>query len=199
MTGSHPPVVIEHDGAATIISIDRPHVRNAVDCTTTEALADAFRVFDGDEHATVAVLHGMGGTFCAGADLKSVAGGLPNRFAPDGDAPLGVTRMQPTKPVIAAIEGHAVVGGLEPAGWADLRVASADAVLGLFCRRWGVPLIDGGTVRLPRLIGTSRAMDPILTGRPVASVTADARAGAQRFTDDAGRHGEFTDRSIDHR
>lgn len=157
------------DGPVTTISINRPDVRNAVDRATAEALADAFRAFDADDAAAVAVLTGEGGTFCAGADLKAVASGDPNRVLPDGDGPMGPTRMILGKPVIAAISGHAVAGGLELALWADLRVADDDAVLGVFCRRWGVPLIDGGTVRLPRLIGTSRAMDLILTGRPVGA------------------------------
>ena len=131
---------------------------------TAAALADAFRAFDADDDASVAVLYGAGGTFCAGADLKA----MDNRIEDDGDGPMGPTRMRLSKPVIAAIEGYAVAGGLELAAWCDLRVAAEDAVLGVFCRRWGVPLIDGGTVRLPRLIGASRAMDLILTGRPVA-------------------------------
>lgn len=169
MGGSPSTVVISHDGPVTIITIDRPHVRNAIDRTTADALADAFRNFDEDDQASVAILHGNGGHFCAGADLHAIAAGEPNRFAPDGDAPLGVTRMRLTKPVIAAIDGHAVAGGLELAVWADLRVASADAILGVFCRRWGVPLIDGGTVRLPRLIGMSHALDLVLTGRPVTA------------------------------
>lgn len=152
-----------------VVEIDRPRRRNAVDAPTAQALADAFRAFDADPELAVAVLHGAGGTFCAGADLKAIAEGTPNRVAPDGDGPLGPTRMRLGKPVIAAIEGHAVAGGLELALWCDLRVAAADAVLGVFCRRWGVPLIDGGTVRLPRLIGASRAMDLVLTGRPVAA------------------------------
>lgn len=144
-------VVVERDGPAA------------------EALAAAFREFDADADAAVAVLHGVGPTFCAGADLKSVAAGTPPRVDPDGDAPLGVSRMRLSKPVIAAVAGHAVAGGLELALWADLRVADETAVFGVFCRRWGVPLIDGGTVRLPRLIGQSVAMDMILTGRPVAA------------------------------
>ncbi|TWS24111.1 crotonase/enoyl-CoA hydratase family protein [Tsukamurella sputi] len=167
-------VVVRREGPVTVIEIDRPDVRNAVDRATAEALADAFRAFDADAEAAVAVLHGRGGTFCAGADLKAVAAGTPNRVEPDGDAPMGVSRMRLSKPVIAAIEGHAVAGGLELAIWADLRVAAEDAVLGVFCRRWGVPLIDGGTVRLPRLIGESRAMDLILTGRPVDAAEAEA-------------------------
>lgn len=160
------------DGRVTTISIDRPEVRNAVDRTTAEALADAFRRFDADPDADVAVLHGEGGTFCAGADLKAVCTGDGNRVAIDGDGPMGISRMRLSKPVIAAIEGHAVAGGLELALWADFRVAGEGAVLGVFCRRWGVPLIDGGTIRLPRLIGESRAMDLILTGRPVEASEA---------------------------
>ncbi len=167
-------VVVSRRGPVTVVEIDRPGVRNAVDRATAGALADAFRAFDADPEAAVAVLHGRGGTFCAGADLKAVAAGDPNRVEPDGDGPMGVSRMRLSKPVIAAIEGHAVAGGLELAIWADLRVAATDAVLGVFCRRWGVPLIDGGTVRLPRLIGESRAMDLILTGRAVDAAEAEA-------------------------
>jgi enoyl-CoA hydratase len=154
------------------VIIDRPEVRNAVDEPTAAALADAFREFDKDETASVAVLCGAGGSFCAGADLKAVGGPSGNRTEPDGDGPMGPTRMRLGKPVIAAIAGHAVAGGLELALWCDLRVAEEDAVLGVFCRRWGVPLIDGGTVRLPRLIGLSRALDLILTGRPVGAAEA---------------------------
>ncbi|MGW6379336.1 crotonase/enoyl-CoA hydratase family protein [Rhodococcus sp. NPDC055112] len=160
-------VLVRRDGPVTTISINRPAVRNAVDRPTAEALAAAFRDFDADQDAAVAVLHGEGGTFCAGADLKAISSGAGNRVALDGDGPMGISRMRLSKPVIAAIAGHAVAGGLELALWADLRVAEEGAVLGVFCRRWGVPLIDGGTVRLPRLIGTSHAMDLILTGRPV--------------------------------
>ena len=155
------------DGPVTTVVIDRPEVRNAVDGPTAAALAEAFRAFDADHDARVAVLAGAGGTFCAGADLKAVGGPCGNRTEPDGDGPMGPTRMRLGKPVIAAIAGHAVAGGLELALWCDLRVAEQDAVLGVFCRRWGVPLIDGGTVRLPRLIGLSRALDLILTGRPM--------------------------------
>lgn len=155
-------------GRITVVTLDRPHRRNAVDRDTAQALADAFRAFDADDSAAVAVLTGVG-TFCAGADLKAVAAGTPNRLEPQGDGPMGPSRMVLSKPVVAAIEGHAVAGGLELALWCDLRVAAQDAVLGVFCRRWGVPLIDGGTVRLPRLIGLSRAMDLILTGRAVAA------------------------------
>ncbi|HWJ66882.1 MAG TPA: crotonase/enoyl-CoA hydratase family protein [Nocardioides sp.] len=165
-------VTVSKDGPVTSIGINRPDVRNAVDRATAQALADAFRAFDADPEASVAVLYGEGGTFCAGADLKAVAGGDVNRFEPDGDGPMGPTRMRLGKPVIAAIAGHAVAGGLELAIWADLRVVEEDAVLGVFCRRWGVPLIDGGTVRLPRLIGASHAMDLVLTGRPVGAEEA---------------------------
>jgi enoyl-CoA hydratase len=147
--------------------LSRPERRNAVDGPTAAALAQAFRAFDADPDAAVAVLAGDGGVFCAGADLKAIGTADSNRVQPAGDGPMGPTRMRLSKPVIAAIAGHAVAGGLELALWCDLRVAEEDAVLGVFCRRWGVPLIDGGTVRLPRLIGSSRAMDLILTGRPV--------------------------------
>jgi len=143
-------VRVERDGPVTVVTIDRPEVRNAVDRRTAQALADAFRAFDDDDTAAVAILTGAGGTFCAGADLKAVAAGDPNRVESDGDGPMGPTRLALSKPVIAAVEGHAVAGGLELAIWADLRVAARDAVFGVFCRRWGVPLVDGGTVRLPR-------------------------------------------------
>jgi enoyl-CoA hydratase len=165
-------VRVDHDGPVTTITIDRPEARNAVDRPTAQALADAFRAFEADEAASVAVLTGAGGHFCAGADLKAVGAGRGNRVEPDGDGPMGPSRMRLSKPVIAAIEGYAVAGGLELAVWADLRVAASDAVLGVFCRRWGVPLIDGGTVRLPRLIGQSRAMDLVLTGRAVPAPEA---------------------------
>jgi enoyl-CoA hydratase len=157
----------ERDGPVTTVVLSRPERRNAVDGPTAAALADAFRAFDADPEAAVAVLFGEGGVFCAGADLKAVGTPDSNRVAADGDGPMGPTRLRLSKPVIAAIAGHAVAGGLELALWCDLRVAEQDAVLGVFCRRWGVPLVDGGTVRLPRLIGASRAMDLILTGRPV--------------------------------
>jgi enoyl-CoA hydratase len=156
----------------TTVVLSRPEVRNAVDAATAAELVTAFREFEADQDAAVAVLHGDGGTFCSGADLKAVAAGRPNRVEPTGDGPMGPTRLRLTKPVIAAVAGHAVAGGLELALWCDLRVAEEDAVFGVFCRRWGVPLIDGGTVRLPRLIGTSRAMDMILTGRPVGAAEA---------------------------
>ena len=166
-------VRVERSGPVTTVVLDRPEVRNAVDRPTALALAEAFRAFDADPEQAVAVLYGAGGTFCAGADLKAVGGETGNRVEEDGDGPMGPTRMRLSKPVVAAIEGHAVAGGLELAAWCDLRVAAEDAVLGVFCRRWGVPLIDGGTVRLPRLIGTSRAMDLILTGRPVDAAEAE--------------------------
>ena len=142
-------VRVEREGPVTVVTIDRPEVRNAVDRRTARALADAFRAFDDDDTAAVGILTGADGTFCAGADLKAVAAGDPNRVEPDGDGPMGPTRLALSKPVIAAVEGHAVAGGLELAIWADLRVAARDAVFGVFCRRWGVPLVDGGTVRLP--------------------------------------------------
>jgi enoyl-CoA hydratase len=160
-------VRIERAGPVWTVLLSRPERRNAVDGPTADSLADAFRAFDQDEEAAVAVLHGEGGVFCAGADLQAVGAETGNRVGADGDGPMGPTRMRLGKPVIAAIDGYAVAGGLELALWCDLRVAAQDAVLGVFCRRWGVPLIDGGTVRLPRLIGMSRAMDLILTGRPV--------------------------------
>jgi enoyl-CoA hydratase len=170
----------EKSGPVTTVVLSRPEVRNAVDREHADALADAFRAFDADDGAAVAVLWGEGGTFCAGADLKAVAEGRPNRVEPDGDGPMGPTRLRLGKPVIAAVAGHAVAGGLELALWADLRVVEQDAVFGVFCRRWGVPLIDGGTVRLPRLIGASRAMDLILTGRPVDAAEAHAMGLANR-------------------
>jgi enoyl-CoA hydratase len=165
-------VTVSDDGAVRVVTIDRPQARNAVDGPTAAELAGAFRDFDADEALSAAVLTGAGGTFCAGADLKAIARGEGNRIEPDGDGPMGPTRLRLTKPVIAAIEGHAVAGGLELALWCDLRVAADDAVLGVFCRRWGVPLIDGGTVRLPRLIGQSHALDLILTGRGVSGEEA---------------------------
>ena len=167
-------ILIERDALVWTITINRPEVRNAVDGPTAAALAQAFREFDADAQACVAVLTGAGGEFCAGADLKAVAGGFDGRANPlntdmHADGPMGPTRLSLSKPVIAAVEGHAVAGGLELAVWCDLRVASATAIFGVYCRRFGVPLIDGGTVRLPRLIGESRALDLILTGRPVAA------------------------------
>ena len=166
----------EHDGPVTTVIIDRPAARNAVDGATALALAEAFRAFEADDAALAAVLYGEGGTFSAGADLKA----MDNRVEADGDGPMGPTRMRLTKPVVAAVEGYAVAGGLELALWCDLRVAAEDAVFGVFCRRWGVPLIDGGTVRLPRLVGQSRAMDLILTGRPVDASEAERIGLANR-------------------
>src|SRR3954451_18565776 len=181
------PVRIEHRNRVTVVTIDRPDVRNAVDGETAEELADAFRRFDGDEHHDVAVLTGAGGTFCAGADLKAMASGQrPNRVRADGDGPMGPTRLLLSKPVIAAVEGHAVAGGLELAVWCDLRVAARDAVFGVFCRRWGVPLVDGGTVRLPRLIGHSHALDLILTGRGVSGEEAQRMGLVNRLTEPGG-------------
>jgi enoyl-CoA hydratase len=165
-------VRVERDGPVTTVLLSRPDRRNAVDGATAAALADAFREFDAEPEACVAVLHGEGGVFCAGADLQAAGTPAGNRVAPDGDGPMGPTRMRPGKPVIAAVAGYAVAGGLELALWCDLRVAEASAVFGVFCRRWGVPLIDGGTVRLPRLIGASRAMDMVLTGRGVDAAEA---------------------------
>src|SRR5689334_22623519 len=167
-------VLIERSGPVMTVLMNRPEVRNAVDGHTAVALAHAFRVFESDDEALVAVLAGVGPALCAGADLKAIGTERGNRPAPDGDGPMGPTRMTLTKPVIAAVAGHAVAGGLELALWCDLRVGEEDAVFGVFCRRWGVPLIDGGTVRLPRLIGESRAMDLILTGRPVPAAEAHA-------------------------
>ncbi|MEI7547236.1 MAG: crotonase/enoyl-CoA hydratase family protein [Actinomycetota bacterium] len=163
-------VHVTNDAAVRIITIDRPEVRNAVDGLTASALAEAFRAFDVDPTAHVAVLTGAGGMFCAGADLKAIIDGRGTRVERDitQDAPMGPTRMLLDKPVIAAVEGFAVAGGLELAIWCDLRVAATDAVFGVFCRRWGVPLVDGGTVRLPRLIGHSHALDLTLTGRGVS-------------------------------
>jgi len=165
-------VRVERNGPVTTVVLNRPTRRNAVDGPTARALADAFREFDEDDSAEVAVLWGEGGTFCSGADLKSVGTPDGNRVEPDGDGPMGPTRMRLGKPVIAAVEGYAVAGGLELALWADLRVVADDAVLGVFCRRWGVPLIDGGTVRLPRLVGEGVALDLVLTGRPVGAEEA---------------------------
>jgi enoyl-CoA hydratase len=170
----------EREGLVLTVTIDRPDQRNAVDAATAEALRDAFDAFEGDEEAAVAVLTGAGSTFCAGYDLKSFAGEGVD-YDPDGEGPMGPTRCLPSKPVIAAVEGHAVAGGLELALWCDLRVASETALFGVFCRRWGVPLIDGGTVRLPRLIGEGRALDMILTGRPVDAAEALAFGLADRL------------------
>jgi enoyl-CoA hydratase len=180
---SSPAVTSERSGPVSTITLHRPEVRNAVDGPTAAALAAAFRAFDADPEASVAILHGAGGTFCAGADLKAMATDRANRVNRDGDGPMGPTRMRLSKPAIAAIEGHAVAGGLELALWCDLRVMAADATLGVFCRRWGVPLIDGGTVRLGRLIGLSQAMDLILTGRPVDAEEARRIGLANRVSE----------------
>ncbi len=186
MNGSTPTVRTEVDGPVLIVTIDRPEVRNAVDRPTAEALADAFRAFDADDGLAVAVLTGAGGTFCAGADLGAVTRpeeGRANRLDAEGDGPMGPTRMVLGKPVIAAVEGFAVAGGLELALWCDLRVAASDATFGVLCRRWGIPLIDGGTVRLPRLIGESHALDMILTGRGVSGAEALAMGLANRVVE----------------
>jgi enoyl-CoA hydratase len=178
-----PDVITETRGRTTLITINRPQARNAVDGPTAALLATAFRQFDADDSQDVAVLTGSEGTFCAGADLKAVATGRGNRVKLEGDGPMGPTRMRLSKPVIAAIEGHAVAGGLELACWCDLRVAAQNAVFGVFCRRWGVPLIDGGTIRLPRLIGHSHAMDLILTGRGVSGEEARMMGLANRLVE----------------
>jgi enoyl-CoA hydratase len=181
------PVTVERNGPVTTVVLDRPEVRNAVDGPTAAALCEAFMDFDADPDASVAVLFGAGGTFCAGADLKAMGTPDSNRTQPDGAGPMGPTRLRLSKPVIAAICGHAVAGGLELALWCDLRVAQEDAVLGVFCRRWGVPLIDGGTVLLPRLIGLSRALDMILTGRPVGAAEALQIGLVHRVVPDGAR------------
>ncbi len=183
-------VTVERSGPVTTVILSRPEVRNAVDGPTADALAAAFADFERDDNAAVAVLYGAGGVFCAGADLKAIAAGRGNRIEEPhtgedthhlaANAPMGPTRMLLTKPVIAAVEGPAVAGGLELALWCDLRVADETAVFGVYCRRWGVPLIDGGTVRLPRLIGQSRALDMILTGRGVGAMEAFAMGLANR-------------------
>jgi enoyl-CoA hydratase len=176
-------VNFETEGSLAIVTLNRPDVRNAIDRLTAETLAEAFRRFDREDGLTVAILTGAGGCFCAGADLKAVSTGTGNRLAPEGDGPLGCTRMLLGKPVIAAVEGYAVAGGLELALWCDLRVAACDAVFGVFCRRWGVPLVDGGTIRLPRLIGMSHAMDMILTGRGISGDEAFRMGLANRVVE----------------
>ncbi|MCU0695754.1 MAG: crotonase/enoyl-CoA hydratase family protein [Myxococcaceae bacterium] len=173
-------VRVEKQGPVTTVILQRPEARNAVDGPTAVALHDAFVAFEADASASVAVLFGDGGTFCAGADLKALGSERQNRVEAAGPGPMGPSRLQLSKPVIAAVAGHAVAGGLELACWCDLRVVEEDAVFGVFCRRWGVPLIDGGTVRLPRLIGQSRAMDLILTGRAVGAAEALAIGLANR-------------------
>jgi enoyl-CoA hydratase len=198
-------VKIEREGAVVTVIINRPEVRNAVDNETAEGLAEAFKLFESDDTAKVAVLWGAGGSFCAGADLKSVASGERlSRYKLDGDGPMGPSRLKLTKPVIAAVSGYAVAGGLELAIWCDLRVVEVDATFGVYCRRWGVPLIDGGTVRLPRLIGQSRALDMILTGRAVGADEAlsfglanrvvpkgEARAEAEKLAAEIARFPEL--------
>lgn len=174
---------VEDDGPVRIVTIDRPETRNAIDGPTADALARAWREFDADDSVAVGVFTGAGGTFCSGADLKAVSAGRGNRVNPDGDGPLGCTRLLLGKPVIAAVEGYAVAGGLELALWADLRVAARDAVFGVFCRRWGVPLVDGGTIRLPRLVGQSHALDMILTGRGVSGDEALSMGLANRLSE----------------
>ncbi len=160
------------EDSVAVVTLNRPERRNAVDATTASDLAAAFRHFDADSGASVAVLTGAGGTFCAGADLKALSEGEPRPVLPEGDGPMGPTRLRLSKPVIAAVEGYAVAGGLELALWCDLRVAASTAVFGVFCRRFGVPLVDLGTIRLPRLVGLSRAMDLVLTGRSVSAEEA---------------------------
>lgn len=166
-----------------IVTINRPQVRNCVDHTTAQELASAFRRFDADDSLIIAILTGADGCFCAGADLKAVATERGNRVTADGDGPLGCTRMLLSKPTVAAVEGYAVAGGLELALWCDMRVAARDAVFGVFCRRFGVPLVDGGTIRLPRLIGMSNAMDMILTGRGVSGDEALRMGLANRIVE----------------
>jgi enoyl-CoA hydratase len=176
-------VLTEDHGPVRIVTIDRPECRNAVDRPTAAALLEAFEDFEADHELRVAILTGSNGAFCAGADLKAVSTGSGNRIVVDGSGPMGPTRLDLSKPVIAAIEGHAVAGGLELAVWCDLRIAASDAVLGVYCRRWGVPLVDGGTIRLPRLIGASRASDMILTGRGVKAEEALAIGLVNRIAD----------------
>ena len=168
MTLTYRNISYRADGPVAIVTIERPEVKNCVDGDTAAELADAFRQFDNDSAMSVAILRGSDNAFCAGADLKAIGSTRGNRVETDGDGPMGPTRMLLSKPVIAAVEGHAVAGGLELALWCDLRIAAEDAVFAVYCRRWGVPLVDGGTVRLTRLIGQSHALDLILTGRPVA-------------------------------
>lgn len=178
-------VLTERSGSVCTVIINRPEVRNAVDWETADLLTDAFRAFDSDDSLKVAVLWGAGGNFCAGADLKSISKGQMNRMDPDmsKDGPMGPTRMRLSKPVIAAVSGYAVAGGLELSCWCDLRVVERDAVFGVFCRRFGVPLVDGGTQRLPRMIGMSRAMDMILTGRAVKAEEAFSMGLANRLVE----------------
>ncbi|HZS10286.1 MAG TPA: crotonase/enoyl-CoA hydratase family protein [Blastocatellia bacterium] len=176
-------VSFEVEDAIAVVTINRPEVRNAVDTATATALADAFRRFDADDSLSVAVLTGSGGTFCAGADLKAIAEGDRRTLSEEGDGPMGPTRLLLSKPVVAAVEGHAVAGGLELALWCDLRVAASDAVFGVYCRRFGVPLVDLGTIRLPRMIGHSQALDLILTGRGVSGEEALRMGLANRIVE----------------
>lgn len=182
-------ITVEHDDDVTIVTMNRPERHNAVDGAMAAELAEAFRAFDASE-SKVAVLAGKGPSFCAGANLKAVGTAAANRMETTGDGPMGVTRMELRKPVIAAIHGHAVAGGLELAIWCDLRVAEESATFGVFCRRWGVPLVDGGTIRLPRLIGHSRAMDMILTGRAVDAQEALGFGLANRVVPDGAARTE---------
>ena len=177
-------VRVEKQGMVTTVILSRPQVRNAVDGATAAALAEAFRDFDADSEACAAVLWGEGGTFCAGADLKAVSTGGGNAVREAGDGPMGPTRMALSKPVIAAVAGHAVAGGLELSLWCDLRVAERGAIFGVYCRRWGVPLVDGGTIRLPRIVGLGRALDMILTGRAVGAEEALRMGLADRVVED---------------
>lgn len=177
-------VRVEREGPVVTVVLSRPEARNAVDAETAGELARVFRELDRDDDVQVMVLWGEGGHFCAGADLKALAAGQGNRIDPDGDGPMGPTRRVMSKPVIAAVSGYAVAGGLELALWCDLRVVERSAVFGVFCRRFGVPLVDGGTVRLPRLVGLGRALDMILTGRPVEAEEALAIGLANRLVDD---------------
>jgi enoyl-CoA hydratase len=181
--GAYESIRVETRDRVTTVIMNRPERRNAVDGPMAAELATAFRAFDTDPDADAAVLWGAGGNFCAGADLKAVGSERSNTVATTGDGPMGPTRLQLSKPVIAAVDGYAVAGGLELAAWCDLRIAAGDAVFGVFCRRWGVPLIDGGTVRLPRLIGMSRALDMILTGRAVPAQEALAFGLANRLVE----------------
>jgi Enoyl-CoA hydratase/carnithine racemase len=176
-------VRVERDGPVTTLRLNRPERRNAIDPATAATLADAVRAFEADDDAAVAVLTGAGGHFCAGADLKAIAEGDVHTVDPDADGPLGPTRLQLSKPVIAAIEGYAVAGGLELACWCDLRVVAADAVFGVFNRRYGIPLVDGGTQRLPQIVGLGRALDLILTGRPVDAAAAKRMGLATRVVE----------------
>jgi enoyl-CoA hydratase len=186
-------VTVESDGPVRIVTIDRPEARNAVNPATAEALVEAFAAFDSDDGASVAILTGAGGNFCAGADLKALSQGDVRPVTEDGEGPMGPTRMVLGKPVIAAVEGYAVAGGLELAIWCDLRVMASDAVFGIFCRRFGVPLVDLGTIRLPRLIGHSNAMDMILTGRAVGADEALRMGLANRVSEPGAALGESVD------